>query len=69
MTEKDIRELNKYIKGEEVETKVIESLEKKLDLIVKQMDLRDKFNSEMFGEKYCFDFSFRMIRRNILFTK
>ncbi|MBQ1496202.1 MAG: hypothetical protein IIZ40_02475 [Bacilli bacterium] len=47
MTEKDIRELNKYIKGEEIETSIIESLEKKLDLIVKQMDLRDKFNSDM----------------------
>lgn len=47
MTEKDIRELNKYIKGEVLDTKIIESLEKKLDLIVKQMDLRDKFNSEM----------------------
>lgn len=47
MNETDIRNLNKYIHGEELDTSIIESLEKKLDLIVRQMDVRDEFNKKM----------------------
>lgn len=47
MNEKDIRNLNKYLSGEEVSDKIVENLKKKVELIVKQMDLRDSFNKDM----------------------
>ena len=47
MNEKDIRNLNKYLLGEEVSDKIVNNLKKKVELIVKQMDLRDSFNKEM----------------------
>lgn len=47
MNEKDIKNLNKYLSGEEVSDKIVNNLKKKVELIVKQMDLRDSFNKEM----------------------
>ena len=47
MNEKDIKNLNKYLSGEEVSEKIVNNLKKKVELIVKQMDLRDSFNKEM----------------------
>ena len=47
MNEKDIRELNKYLSGEEVSDKTLENLKKKVALIVKQMEIRDHFNTMM----------------------
>lgn len=47
MNEKDIRNLNKYLSGEEVSDKIVNNLKKKVELIVKQMDLRDSFNKDM----------------------
>lgn len=47
MTEKDIRLLNDYINGGSVDTNEIKKIEKKLDLIVKQMDVREEFNKKM----------------------
>lgn len=47
MNEKDIRNLNKYLSGEEVSDKIVENLKKKVELIVKQMDLRDSFNKDL----------------------
>lgn len=47
MNEKDIRELNKFLNGEDIPEKTIENLKKKIKLIVKQMDIRDEFNKHM----------------------
>ncbi len=47
MNEKDIRNLNKYLSGEEVSDKTVENLKKKVELVVKQMDLRDSFNKDL----------------------
>lgn len=47
MNEKDIRNLHKYLSGEEVSDKIVNNLKKKVELIVKQMDLRDSFNKDM----------------------
>ena len=47
MNEKDIRNLNKYLSGEEVSDKIVENLKKKVELVVKQMDLRDSFNKDL----------------------
>jgi hypothetical protein len=47
MNEKDIRNLNKYLSGDEVSDKIVENLKKKVELIVKQMDLRDSFNKDL----------------------
>lgn len=43
----DIKNLCKYLNDEEVETKEIETLAKKLKLIVRQIEVQEKFNKEM----------------------
>lgn len=44
---KDIKNLCKYLNDEEVETKEIEILAKKLKLVVKQMEIQEEFNTKM----------------------
>lgn len=43
----DIKNLCKYLNDEEVETKEIETLAKKLKLIVRQIEVQENFNEEM----------------------
>ena len=43
----DIKNICKYLNDEEVETKEIETLAKKLKLIVKQIETQEEFNSKM----------------------
>lgn len=43
----DIKNLCKYVNGEEIETKEIDKLGKKLKLIVKQIETQEEFNSKM----------------------
>lgn len=47
ITNEDIKRLCKYVNDEEVETKEIETLAKKLKLIVRQIEVQEKFNEEM----------------------
>lgn len=47
ITNKDIKSLYAYIKGESVETEVISNLEKKLELIVEQINAKDDFDKKM----------------------
>ena len=47
ITNKDIKSLYEYIKGESVETEVINNLEKKLELIVEQINAKDDFDKKM----------------------
>lgn len=43
----DIKNLCKYVNGEEIETTEIDKLGKKLKLIVKQIETQEEFNSKM----------------------
>lgn len=43
----DIKNLCKYVNGEEIETAEIDKLGKKLKLIVKQIDVQEEFNKSM----------------------
>ena len=43
----DIKNICKYLNDEEVETKEIETLAKKLKLIVKQIEVQEEFNSKI----------------------
>lgn len=47
ITNEDIKRLCKYVNDEEVETKEIETLAKKLKLIVRQIEVQESFNEEM----------------------
>lgn len=47
ITNEDIKRLCKYVNDEEVETKEIETLAKKLKLIVRQIEVQENFNEEM----------------------
>lgn len=47
ITNEDIKRLCKYVNDEQVETKEIETLAKKLKLIVRQIEVQEKFNEEM----------------------
>ena len=47
ITNEDIKRLCKYVNDEEVETKEIETLAKKLKLIVRQLDVQEEFNKSM----------------------
>lgn len=47
ITNKDIKSLYAYIKGESVETEEINKLEKKLELIVEQINAKDDFDKKM----------------------
>lgn len=47
ITNKDIKSLYAYIKGESVETEVVNNLEKKLELIVEQINAKDDFDKKM----------------------
>ena len=47
ITNEDIKRLCKYVNDEEVETKEIETLGKKLKLIVRQIEVQENFNEEM----------------------
>lgn len=47
ITNADIKNISKYFNGEELETKEIETLTKKLNLIVKQIEVQEEFNSKM----------------------
>lgn len=47
ITNEDIKNLCKYLNDEEVETKEIEILAKKLKLIVRQIDVQEEFNKSM----------------------
>lgn len=47
ITNEDIKRLCKYVNDEEVETKEIETLAKKLKLIVRQIDVQEEFNKSM----------------------
>lgn len=43
----DIKNIFKYFNDEEVETEVIEKLRQKLELIVEQIEVQEKFNKSM----------------------
>ena len=43
----DIKLIAKYFNDEEVETKEIEKIAKKLKLIVKQLEIQEEFNKKM----------------------
>lgn len=43
----DIKNICKYLNDEEVETKEISKLAKKLKLIVKQIEVQEEFNKKM----------------------
>lgn len=43
----DIKNLCKYVNGEEIENSEIDKLGKKLKLIVKQIETQEEFNSKM----------------------
>lgn len=47
ITNEDIKRLCKYVNDEQVETKEIETLAKKLKLIVRQIEVQESFNEEM----------------------
>jgi hypothetical protein len=47
ITNEDIKRLCKYVNDEQVETKEIETLAKKLKLIVRQIEVQENFNDEM----------------------
>lgn len=47
ITNEDIKRLCKYVNDEEVETKEIDILAKKLKLIVRQIEVQESFNEEM----------------------
>jgi hypothetical protein len=47
ITNEDIKRLCKYVNDEQVETKEIETLAKKLKLIVRQIEVQENFNEEM----------------------
>lgn len=43
----DIKDIYSYLKGESVDTEKIENLTKRLELIVKQIEVQEEFNSKM----------------------
>lgn len=43
----DIKNICKYLNDEEVETEIINTIAKKLKLIVKQIETQEEFNSKM----------------------
>lgn len=43
----DIKDIYSYLKGEAVDTEKIENLTKRLELIVKQIEVQEEFNSKM----------------------
>lgn len=47
ISNEDIKNISKYFNGEEVDTKVINTLNEKLKLIVRQIEVQEKFNEEM----------------------
>ena len=47
ITNEDIKNICKYLNDEEVETKEINKLAKKLKLIVKQIEVQEEFNKSM----------------------
>lgn len=47
ITNKDIKNLYIFLKGEPVATEIIKNLEKKLELIVEQINAKDDFDKKM----------------------
>lgn len=47
ISNEDIKNISKYFNGEEVDTKVINTLNEKLKLIVRQIDVQEEFNKSM----------------------
>ena len=43
----DIKDIYSYLKGEAVDTEKIDNLTKRLELIVKQIEVQAEFNSKM----------------------
>ena len=43
----DIKDIYSYLKGEAVDTEKIDNLTKRLELIVKQIEVQEEFNSKM----------------------
>jgi hypothetical protein len=43
----DIKDIYLYLKGEAVDTEKIENITKRLELIVKQIEVQEEFNSKM----------------------
>lgn len=43
----DIKLIYSYLKGEAVETEKIENITKRLELIIKQMEVQEEFNTKM----------------------